>query len=100
MLSVISPVNTNWCLLVVAMNILYFFSFFSVSPSKLAPMAGSGTDAMLTTSTPVLTQWKLTQDEENGNTIEVPSPVQNGNSSPRPVLKKTESIEVVDCKIT
>lgn len=63
-------------------------------------MAGTGSETLLTTSSPVLTKWKLTQDEENGNTIEAAASVQNGNSSPKPVLKKTESFEVVDCKIS
>lgn len=61
-------------------------------------MAGTTSEVLVTTSSPVLTKWKLTQDEENGNTIEASSPVQNRNASPRPVLNKTESFEVVDCK--
>lgn len=60
-------------------------------------MAGTESESVLTSASPVLTQWKLTQDEENGNTIDV-TVLQNGNSSPRPALKKLESVEIVDCK--
>lgn len=60
-------------------------------------MAGIESESVLTSASPVLTQWKLTQDEENGNTIAA-TVLQNGNASPRPVLKKAESVEVVDCK--
>lgn len=70
---------------------------FSYSPSKAGAMAGTESESVLTSASPVLTQWKLTQDEENGNTIDV-TVLQNGNSSPRPVLKKVESVEIVDCK--
>lgn len=60
-------------------------------------MAGTESGSFLTSASPVLTQWKLTQDEENGNTIDV-TVLKNGNSSPRPVLKKVESVEIVDCE--
>lgn len=68
--------------------------YSSALPSKLVPMAE--TDTLLNTASPILNKWTFSQDEENGNTIEVPA-VKNGNSSPRPALKKAESVEVVDC---
>lgn len=46
-------------------------------------------------STPIPIKWKMTQDEENGNSV---SPLQNGNTSPRPSMQKTGAVDITDCK--
>lgn len=46
-------------------------------------------------STPIPIKWKMTQDEENGNSV---SPLQNGNTSPRPAIQKTDAVDIADCK--
>uniref|UniRef100_A0A1B6L9T1 ubiquitinyl hydrolase 1 n=1 Tax=Graphocephala atropunctata TaxID=36148 RepID=A0A1B6L9T1_9HEMI len=63
----------------------------------MGTMAGTESESLKTSSSPVLSQWRMIQDEENGNTIDIPL-LQNGNSSPRPALKKADSVEVVDYK--
>ena len=45
-------------------------------------------------STPIPIKWKMTQDEENGNSV---SPLQNGNTS-RPTIQKTDAVDIADCK--
>ncbi|XP_054285763.1 OTU domain-containing protein 7B-like isoform X2 [Macrosteles quadrilineatus] len=61
-------------------------------------MAGTTeSQSFVATPSPVLSQWRTTQDEENGNTVEA-TMLPNGNSPPRPSLKKAESVEVVDYK--